>query len=86
VNRDVEALLKQQGIQLHKSPAYTPQFNGVAELFNGTIIEMVQSMLIDSNLPCGFWSKDLQLAVHIYNQKPHKAVHFSFSLLLLLYN
>jgi len=73
VNRDVEALLEQQGIELHKSPAYTPQFNGVAERFNRTIVEMVQTMLINSNLSCGFWAKALQLAVHIYNQTPHKA-------------
>jgi len=73
VNRDVEALLKQQGIELHKSPTYTPQFNGVAEWFNRTIIEMVQTMLLDFNLSCGFWAKALQLAVHIYNWTLHKA-------------
>jgi len=73
VNRDVEALLEQQGIKLHKSPAYTPQFNGVAEWFNRTIVEMVQTMLIDSNLSHGFWAEALQLAVHIYNWTPHKA-------------
>jgi len=33
---------------------------------------MLQTMLIDSNLSCGFWAKALQLAVHIYNQTPHK--------------
>jgi len=73
VNRDVQALLEQQGIKLLKSPAYTPQFNGVAERFNRTIIEMVLTMLIDSNLSRGFWAKALQLAVHIYNRTPHKA-------------
>jgi len=62
VNRGVEALLKQWGIELHKSPAYTPQFNGVAERFNRTIIEMVQAMLIDSSLSCGFWAKALKLS------------------------
>jgi len=73
VNRDVEALLEQQGIELHKSPAYTPQFIGVAEQFNRTIVEMVQTMLINSNLSHGSWAKALQLAVHIYNRTPHKA-------------
>jgi len=67
MNRDVEALLKQQGIELHKSPAYTHQFNGVAERFNRMIVVMVQTMLIDSNLSRGFWAKAFQLAVNIYN-------------------
>jgi len=45
----------------------------VAEQFNRTIVEMLQTMRINSNLSRGFWAKALQLAVHIYNQIPHKA-------------
>jgi len=37
------------------------------------IVEIVQTMLINYNLSCGFWAEALQLAVHIYNQTPHKA-------------
>lgn len=35
--------------------AYSPQQNGVAELFNRTLIEKVRAMLLDSRLPKRMW-------------------------------
>ncbi|GJV57213.1 retrovirus-related pol polyprotein from transposon TNT 1-94 [Tanacetum coccineum] len=45
----------------------TPQHNGVAERRNRTLMNMVHSMLANSNLPEFLWTEALKMAVHILN-------------------
>ncbi|GJR61812.1 putative RNA-directed DNA polymerase [Tanacetum coccineum] len=52
----------------------TPQQNGVAERRNRTLIDMVRSMLANSNLPEFLWTEALKTAVHILNTVPSKSV------------
>lgn len=52
----------------------TPQQNGVAERRNRKLMDMVRSMLSNSELPLFLWSETLKTAVYVLNRVPSKAV------------
>ena len=52
----------------------SPDQNGVAERRNRTLLDMVQSMLISSNLPKSLWTEALKMTVYILNQVPTKVI------------
>jgi hypothetical protein len=52
----------------------TPQQNGVAERRNRTLMDMVRSMLSNSELPLFLWSEALKTVVYVLNRVPSKAV------------
>jgi hypothetical protein len=52
----------------------TPQQNGVAERRNCTLMDMVRSMLSNSELPLFLWSEALKTVVYVLNWVPSKAV------------
>jgi len=60
VNRDVEALLKQQDIELLKSPAYTPQFNQLIELHTKENRETML-VLLAAIFTCLFGATEMRL-------------------------
>jgi hypothetical protein len=48
--KEMQEVLRKWGIRPLTSPAYTPEYNGVAERFNRTMGDMVWCLLIDTNL------------------------------------
>jgi len=52
----------------------SPNQNGVTERRNRTLLDMVQSMLSNSNLPKSLWAEALNTTVYILNRVPTKAV------------
>jgi len=52
----------------------TPQQNAVAERRNHTFMDMVRSMLSNSELPLFLWSEVLKTVVYVLNRVPSKAV------------
>ena len=73
-SRKFEEYLRKKGIKHELTIPKCPQQNGVAERLNRTLIEMVRSMLSDSNLPQVFGAEALSMAVYIRNRCPTKAV------------
>ena len=65
-----ENFLKDNGIKHELTIPKTPEQNGCAERMNRTLVEMVRSMLSDSNLPHRFWAEALSTAVYIRNRCP----------------
>ena len=66
--------LQEHGIVAqHTMPGSSNQ-NGVAERRNLTLVDMVRSMLSNSNLPKSLWIDALKTAVYILNRVPTKAV------------
>ena len=57
----------------HTLPGSADQ-NGVAERRNRTLMDMVRSMLSNSNLPKFLWTEALKTATYILNHVPTKAV------------
>ncbi|KAD5802269.1 hypothetical protein E3N88_13629 [Mikania micrantha] len=65
---------KGQGIVNQYTMPGTPQQNGVAERRNRTLMNMVRSMLANSDLPSFLWTEALKTTVHILNRVPSKSV------------
>lgn len=55
-NQEFDGFCKQEGVVRHRTCAYTPQQNGIAERMNRTIMEKVRSMLSESGLEKRFWA------------------------------
>ena len=58
-----ENYLKAEGIRHEYTVPKTPEQNGVSERMNRTLVEMVRSMLIESQLPRKFWAEALSTAL-----------------------
>ncbi|GJT16272.1 retrotransposon protein, putative, ty1-copia subclass [Tanacetum coccineum] len=66
--------LKEHVIIAHRTPPYTPQHNGVSEMRNRTLLDMVHSMMSQTTLPKSFWDYALESAARILNMVPTKKV------------
>jgi hypothetical protein len=64
--------LRENDIVAQYSTPDEPQQNGVAEMRNRTLMDMVSSMLSYSTLPLGLWMEALKTAMHILNRVPSK--------------
>ena len=66
--------LEIRGIISQLTPPRTPQHKCVLERRNGTLLDMVRSMMSRSTLPLTFWSYDLLTTAHILNVAPTNKV------------
>ncbi|KAJ4744212.1 Transposon Ty1-GR1 Gag-Pol polyprotein [Rhynchospora pubera] len=66
--------LKECGIVPQLTPPGTPQWNGVSERRNRTLLDMVRSMMSQADLPMSFWGYALETATFTLNRVPSKSV------------
>ena len=66
--------LVQCGIISQLTPPGTPQWNGVSERRNRTLLDMVRSMMSHADLPSSFWGHALETVAFTLNRVPSKAV------------
>jgi hypothetical protein len=66
--------LKKCGIVPQLTPPGTPQWNGVSERRNRTLLDMVRSMMSQADLPLSFWGYALETAAFTLNRVPSKSV------------
>ncbi|WP_248786426.1 hypothetical protein, partial [Escherichia coli] len=66
--------LKECGIVSQLTPPGTPQWNGVSERRNRTLLDMVRSMMSQADLPNSFWGHALETATFTLNRVPSKLV------------
>ena len=66
--------LRSCGIISQLTPPGTPQWNGVSERRKRTLLDMVRSMMSQTNLPISFWGYALETIVFILNRVPSKSV------------
>nr|GEZ82935.1 retrotransposon protein, putative, Ty1-copia subclass [Tanacetum cinerariifolium] len=66
--------LKDHGIIAHRTPPYTPQYNGVSKRRNRTLLDMVRSMMSQTTLLKSSWDYALETAARILNMVPTKKV------------
>lgn len=69
-----DTMCKENGIVRHKTIAYTPQQNGVAERMNRSIMDKVRSLLSESGLSKEFWAEAASTVVHLINKSPSSAI------------
>ena len=66
--------LQEHGIVAQYTMPSSPDQNGVAERRNRTLLDMVWSMLSNSNLRESLWDEALKTTMYILNQVPTKVV------------
>ena len=66
--------LRECGIVTQLTPPGTPQWNGVSERRNRTLLDMVRSMMSQADLPISFWGLVLETAAFTLNRVPSKSV------------
>ena len=74
LSQEFENHLKECGIVSQLTPPGTPQWNGVSERRNRTLLDMVRCMMSQTNLPTSFWGYALETAAFILNRTPSKSV------------
>ncbi|WCJ31560.1 Transposon Ty2-LR1 Gag-Pol polyprotein [Euphorbia peplus] len=74
LSQEFDEFLSECGIVSQLTPPGTPQWNGVSERRNRTLLDMVRSMMSQANLPISFWGYALETAAYILNNTPSKAV------------
>jgi transposase InsO family protein len=67
------------GIEHRYTTPYTPQQNGVSELKNRTIMEMVRCLLFEKDLPKKFWAEAVNTVIFLLNRLPIKALQNKIS-------
>ncbi|KAK8576717.1 hypothetical protein V6N13_015150 [Hibiscus sabdariffa] len=72
--QDFDELLKECGIVSQLTPPGTPQWNGVSERRNRTLLDMVRSMISQTDLPASFWGYALETTAFTLNRVPSKSV------------
>ncbi|KAL1194887.1 Retrovirus-related Pol polyprotein from transposon TNT 1-94 [Cardamine amara subsp. amara] len=66
--------LRECGIVSQLTPPGTPQWNGVSERRNRTLLDMVRSMMSHTDLPLSFWGYALETSAFTLNRCPSKSV------------
>ncbi|WVZ85239.1 LOW QUALITY PROTEIN: hypothetical protein U9M48_032186 [Paspalum notatum var. saurae] len=66
--------LKSCGIVPQLTPPGTPQWNGVSERRNRILLDMVRSMMSQTDLPLSFWGYALEATAFTLNRVPSKSM------------
>ncbi|KAK8993390.1 hypothetical protein V6N11_033491 [Hibiscus sabdariffa] len=74
LSQDFDELLKECGIVSQLTPPGTPQWNGVSERRNRTLLDMVRSMMSHTDLPTSFWGYALETTAFTLNRVPSKSM------------
>ncbi|KAI4320118.1 hypothetical protein MLD38_033629 [Melastoma candidum] len=74
LNQEFIDYLKECGIVSQLTPPRTPEWNGVSERRNRTLMDMVRSMMSHASLPLSFWGYALETAAYMLNRVPTKSV------------
>lgn len=67
-----DAFCEENGIVHQRTAPYTPQQNGLAERKNRTLVDMINSMLLNAKLPHNLWGEALLTACYIHNRIPSR--------------
>lgn len=76
ISNHFQQFASNNGIRLQFSCPYTPQQNGAAERLHRTLINMVRTLLTQSNLSLQFWVEAVHMAVHLHNILPSETLQF----------
>lgn len=77
--KTVTPFLEERGITHEQTSAYSSSSNGVAERMNRTLMDMVRTMMITSNLPAPFWGEAVHTAAKIRNRLPTSSLDGNIS-------
>jgi len=72
VTGEMEAYCEAAGIEIDSGVLYTPEFNGLAERMNHTLLEKMRALLIDSGFELDRWPWVVKVAEYLLNRLPTK--------------
>ncbi|KAK2414734.1 secreted RxLR effector protein [Trifolium repens] len=75
VSEQFNEFCRLKGIKRHRTVAYTPQQNGLAERMNRTLLERVRCMLLGAGLPKSFWGEAVNTAAYLINRCPSTGIN-----------
>ncbi|KAL1918566.1 uncharacterized protein VTP21DRAFT_3226 [Calcarisporiella thermophila] len=75
VNNAVAKMLQERGIQHQTTTSYTPESNGAAERANRSILEIVRTLLEQSQVPKELWTEAVRTATLVKNMWPSKPIN-----------
>ena len=70
VNQDLKKYLQEHGISHQTTCPYSPQQNGIAELKNSHLLEVVRASLFGAHMPTSYWGEALSVAAYLINVYP----------------
>lgn len=59
--------MRERLINIDRSPPYRPQANGKVECFNGQIIRLARTLMLQANAPLLWWTSAMRFAAQIIN-------------------
>jgi hypothetical protein len=78
--------VKAYSISIERGPADSPQSNGIAERFNGVLLEKIKCMLLQSQIPQSMWHEAALHASTLLNVLPHSSLNRSSPTSVLVKN
>ena len=68
--------LRNHGIRHQTSCTYAPQQNGLAEIKNRQLLEVVRASLFDMNMPRFYWGEAVKSTAYLINRTPSQVIDF----------
>ncbi|KAJ8902243.1 hypothetical protein NDN08_006650 [Rhodosorus marinus] len=68
----LKPLLRKIGVEWDPAPPHSPECNGIAELVNSTILQLMRSMLCDAGASHASWPHTVQLVERIINSRTRR--------------
>lgn len=73
-NKIIQKFCQDKGIRIEYTAPYSPQMNGRTERMNGTLLNKVRTMFIDTGLPKILWGEAIRTAAFQLNRSPTAAL------------
>jgi len=86
LGKEFSKYLTQQGTVRKLTVHDTPEYNGVAERLNRTLLERTRALLNSSELPKNMWGEAITHAVRLKNRTPTRALPDGKTLYEMLYS
>ena len=77
LSKQFKILYNEKGIKRQLTIPGTPQQNGIAEMRNIILLDMVRLMIAQANLLISYWGDALLTATYVLNKVPSKSVVFT---------
>ncbi|XP_059310719.1 probable E3 ubiquitin-protein ligase LUL4 [Lycium ferocissimum] len=71
-NEEFDNFCKIHGVLRHRTVRHTPQYNGIAERMNRTLLKKARCMLSNAKVPKEFWVEVVNTACYVVNVLQHR--------------